>query len=108
VFHEQLRTRAVGIHHDKIQDFVRTRSEKNLFPVSRPARVIAIIARDIFENVNLPRGKVDNGDMTSVRRVARFLGCIKPTRVPSGEIAGKIPSAIFFSPVPSRLAIQTA
>jgi hypothetical protein len=34
--------------------------------------------------------------MTRVRRVARFLVVLNATRVPSGEIAGKIPSAIFF------------
>ena len=69
--------RPVGIHHGKIPNFVRTRSEKDLFPVSRPARVIGIIARDIFENVNFSRGKVDDGDMTRVRRVARFFRCVK-------------------------------
>src|SRR5207253_6859943 len=37
-----------------------------------------------------------------------FSTVLNATRVPSGEIAGKIPSAIFFAPVPSRLAIQTA
>ena len=74
---EHVEIRAVGIHHGKIPDFVRTRREKDLFPVSRPARVIGIIARDIFENVNFSRGNVDDGDMTRVRRVARFLGCVK-------------------------------
>jgi hypothetical protein len=67
----------VGIHHGKVPNFVRTRSEKDLFPVSRPARVIGIIALDIFENVNFSGGNVDNGDMTHVRRVACFLRCVK-------------------------------
>src|SRR5262249_46292625 len=99
---------AVGIHHDKIPDFVSTRSEKNLFPVSRPARVIGIIARDIFENVNFSRGSVDNRDMTRVRRVARFLCCVK--RDASSIRRDRREDAVrdlFFS-VPSRLAIQTA
>jgi hypothetical protein len=69
--------RPVGIHHGKIPNFVRTRSEKDLFPVSRPARVIGIIARGIFENVNFSRGNVDDGDVTGIRRVARFLRCVK-------------------------------
>jgi hypothetical protein len=68
---------AIGIHHDKVPDFVRTRSEKDLFPVSRPARVIGIIARHIFENVNFSRGNIDDGDMTGVCGVARFLRCVK-------------------------------
>jgi hypothetical protein len=57
---EHVEIRAVGIHHGKIPDFVRTRSEKDLFPVSRPARVVRIIARDIFENVNFSRANIDN------------------------------------------------
>src|SRR4029077_19303950 len=69
--------RAVGIHHHEVPDFVRTRSEKDLFPVSRPAWVIRIIARDIFENVNFSRGNIDDGDMTRVCRVTRFLRCVK-------------------------------
>jgi hypothetical protein len=48
-----------------------------LFPVSRPARVVGIIARDTLENVNFSRGNVDDRDMTRVRRVARFLCCVK-------------------------------
>jgi hypothetical protein len=56
---------------------VRTRGEKDLFPVSRPARVIGIFARDIFENVNFSGGNVDDGDMTRVRRVASLLRCVK-------------------------------
>ncbi len=43
--------RAVRIHHGKIPDFVRTRSEKDLLSVSRPTRVIGIIARHVSENV---------------------------------------------------------
>jgi hypothetical protein len=74
---EHVEIRAIGIHYRKIPDFVRTRREKDLFPISRPARVIGIIARDTFEHVNFSRGNVDNCDMTSVRRVARFLGCVK-------------------------------
>src|SRR6266540_1832516 len=74
---EHVEIRAVGIHHGKIPNFVGTRSEKDLFPISRPTRVIGIIARDIFENVNFSRGNVDDGDMTGVRRVARFLCCVK-------------------------------
>src|SRR5262249_46554709 len=50
--------------------------------------------------------------MTAIWRayVVSLVFCVvlNATRVPSGEIAGKMPSAIFFSPVPSRLAIQTA
>jgi hypothetical protein len=69
--------RPVGIHHSKIPNFVGTRSEKNLCPVSGPARVVGIIARDTLENVNLSRGNVDDGNMTRVRRVARFLRCVK-------------------------------
>jgi hypothetical protein len=68
---------AVGIHHGKIPDFARTRSEKDLLPVSRPAWVIGIIARDVFKNVNFSRANIDDGDMTRVRRVARFLRCVK-------------------------------
>ena len=56
---------------------MRTRSEKDLFTVSRPTRVIGIIARDIFEDFNFSRGNVDDGDMTRVRRVARFFRCVK-------------------------------
>jgi len=56
---------------------VRTRREKDLLPVSRPARVVRIIARDIFENVNFSSANLDNRDMTRVRRLARFLGRIK-------------------------------
>src|SRR5262249_61190636 len=63
--------------HGKIPNFVRTRSEKDLFPVSRPTRVIGIVARDIFEHFNFSRGNVDDGDMTRVRRFARFLRCVK-------------------------------
>ena len=69
--------RSVGIHHGKIPDLVRTRCEKDLFPVSRPARVVRIIARDIFKNVNFARANVDNRDMTRVRRVTCFLGRVK-------------------------------
>jgi hypothetical protein len=105
---EHVEIRPVGIHHGKIPNFVRTRSEKDLFPVSRPVRVIGIIARDIFENVNFSRGNVDDGDVTGVRRFLVFSVVLNATRVPSGEMAGKMPSAIFFSPVPSKLAIQTA
>jgi hypothetical protein len=31
----------------------------------------------MFENVNFSRGNVDDGDMTRVRRVARFFRCVK-------------------------------
>jgi hypothetical protein len=40
--------------------------------------------------------------------VPDFSTVVNAIRVPSGEIAGKIPVAIFLSPVPSRFAIQTA
>jgi hypothetical protein len=68
---------AVGIHYGKIPNFVRTCSEKDLLPVSRPARVIRIVTRDIFENGNFSRANIDNRDMTRVRRVARFFGGVK-------------------------------
>src|SRR4029077_446768 len=105
---EHVEIRAVGIYHGKIPDFVRTRSEKDLFPVSRPARVIGIIARYVFENVNFSRGNVDDGDMTCVRRVARFLCCVK--RDASSIRRDRREDAVrdLFSLVPSRLAIQTA
>jgi hypothetical protein len=56
---------------------VGTRSEKDLLPVSCPARVVRVITRDIFENVNFSRANVDNRDMTRVRCVARFFGRVK-------------------------------
>src|SRR5262249_20216115 len=74
---EYVEIRAVRIRHHEIPDFVRTRSEKDLFTVSCPTRVIGIIARDIFENLNFSRGNVDDGDMTRVRRVACFLRCVE-------------------------------
>jgi len=64
---------------------VRTRSEENLFPISSPAWVIGIIARDIFENVNFSSGNIDHGDMTRVRRVARFLRGVKRDASPIGR-----------------------
>jgi hypothetical protein len=82
---EHVEIRPIGIHHGQIPDFVRTRSEQDFFPVSRPAWVIGIIARDIFENVNFSRGNVDDGDMTRVRRVARFLRCVKRDASPIGR-----------------------
>src|SRR5207248_9006315 len=44
----------------------------------RPETGIGVVAREIFETVNFPRGNVDDGDTTRVRRVARFLFSVKP------------------------------
>ena len=43
----------------------------------RPETGIGVVAREIFETVNFPRGNVDDGDTTRVRRVARFLFSVK-------------------------------
>ena len=51
---------------------MRSRGEKDLFPVSCPTRVIRIITRNVFENVNFSRGNVDNRDVTHIGCVARF------------------------------------
>src|SRR5262249_14937801 len=74
---EHVEIRAVRIHDDKIPDFVRTRGEKDLLPVSCPTWVIRIIARHVFEHVYLSAREFDDGDMTRVRRLARFLRCVK-------------------------------
>src|SRR5205807_10448523 len=50
---------------------------------------------------------------TAMRRTSEpgfFVGgswVLNATRVPSGEIFGQTPKAIFFAPLPSRLATQT-
>ena len=43
----------------------------------RPETGVGVVARDIFETVNFPRGNVDDGDMTRGRRVAPFLFSVK-------------------------------
>jgi hypothetical protein len=102
---EHVEIRAIGIDRDEIPDFVWSRSEKDLFPVGCPTRVIRIVARHVFEDVQLSGGNVDDSDVTHVSCVACFLYGIEGDPSASGEIAGKIPSATFFSPVPSRFAM---
>ena len=72
----------------------------------RPETGIGVVAREIFEPSIFPVAM----STTAIRRAyvvsLVFSLVLNATRVPSGEMAGKMPSAIFFSTVPSSLAIQ--
>ena len=56
---------------------MRARGEKDLFPVSRPTRVIGIVARHVFEDVHLSGRDLYHGHVTDVSRVARFFDGVK-------------------------------
>ena len=56
---------------------MRPRDEKDLFPVSRPARVIGILARDVLKDVHLASRDVYHCDMTHISPVARFFDGVK-------------------------------
>src|SRR6267143_3799500 len=69
--------RAIGIDSDEVPDFVRARGEKDLFPVSRPARIIRIVARDVLKNVHLTGRDLYPGHVTHVSRVAGLFDGVK-------------------------------
>ena len=69
--------RAIGIDSDQIPDLVWSRGEKDLFPVRCPARVIRIIARNIFEYVNFSCGNIDNCHVAHKACGARFFDGVK-------------------------------
>ena len=72
-----MKIRAVRIHNNKVPHFVRTRCEKDLFPVGRPAWVIRIVAWGILKDVHLTSRDVYYSDVTHVSRVARFFDGVK-------------------------------
>ena len=74
---QHMKIRAIGINSDEIPDFVRARSEKDLFPVGRPTRVIRIVARDIFEDVQLSGRNFHHSHVTHVTRLARFFDSVE-------------------------------
>jgi hypothetical protein len=74
---EHVEIRAVGINSDEIPDFVRARGEKDFFAVGRPAGVIRIVARHVFEDVQLSGRKFDDCDVTHVTCVTRFFHGVK-------------------------------
>jgi hypothetical protein len=66
-----------------------------------PVKIVEAMAKDRFAILSI-RPATRQG--RSNYRSGYLSTVLKATRMPSGEMAGKIPSAIFRSPVPSRLA----
>ena len=89
-------------------NLILAQRKEDALPIWRPRRIIAVVTRDILENRGLAAGDFRDGNVADISRVVVFSTVLNATCVPSGEIAGKIPSAIFLAPVASRFAIQTA